>query len=278
MAEPGRLVVVATPIGNLDDLSPRASAALRDADLVACEDTRRTATLLRHAGSSAPMLPVHEHNEAARASELARRVAAGETIALVSDAGAPSLSDPGVRVVRAVADAGLPVVVIPGPSAVVAALVASGFRTDPFMFVGFVPRKAGERRALIERLAGWEGSVVAFESPNRVAGFLSELAAVDPQRPVAICRELTKVHEEVLRGSAAELAKRVAPGVRGEVTVVVGPSQLPEPEPDVAGAVGVLLGAGLSAAKAAEVAAALGLASRNAAYREALAAASRTER
>ena len=234
--------------------------------------------MLRHAGSHAPMLPVHEHNEAARASELARRVAAGETIALVSDAGAPSLSDPGVRVVRAVADADLPVVVIPGPSAVVAALVASGFRTDPFMFVGFVPRKAGERRALIERLDGWEGSVVAFESPNRVAAFLAELAAVDPQRPVAVCRELTKLHEEVLRGSAAELARRLAPGARGEVTVVIGPSQRPEPEPDVAGAVGVLLGAGLSAAKAAEVAAALGLASRNAAYREALAAASRTER
>jgi 16S rRNA (cytidine1402-2'-O)-methyltransferase len=278
MADPGRLVVVATPIGNLDDLSPRASAALRDADVVACEDTRRTATLLRHTGSDAPMLPVHEHNEATRAAELARRVAAGETVVLVSDAGAPSVSDPGVRVVRAVADAGLPVVVIPGPSAVVAALVASGFRTDPFMFVGFLPRKAGERRGLIERLDHWEGSVVAFESPNRIAGFLAELAAADPQRPVAVCRELTKLHEEVVRGSAEELARRLAPGVKGEVTVVIGPSSRPKTVPDVSGTVGVLLGAGLSAAKAAEVAAALGLAPRNAAYREALAAASRTER
>jgi len=146
------------------------------------------------------------------------------------------------------------------------------------MFVGFVPRKAGERRRLIERLDRWTGSVVAFESPNRVAGFLAELAAADPDRPVAVCRELTKLHEEVLRGSAAELAERLSSGARGEVTLVIGPSSRPEPAPDVAGAVGVLLDAGLSAAKAAEVVAALGLAPRNAAYREALAAASRAAR
>lgn len=277
MAETGTLLVVATPIGNLDDLSPRAAAALRDAGLVACEDTRRTATLLRHAGASTPMIPVHEHNEAARAADLVRRIGAGETVALVTDAGMPAVSDPGARVIAAVAQAGLPVVVIPGPSAAVAALVASGLPTEPVAFVGFLPRKAGDRARLLSRFADWPGSVVAFESPKRVAAVLAEIAAGEPDRPVAVCRELTKIHEETLRGTAASVAARVAEGIRGEVTLVIGPASAPPPATDEAAAVAILLDAGLSPAKAAEVAAALGLASRNDAYRLALAADSRSD-
>ena len=274
----GRLVVVATPIGNLDDLSPRAAAALVAADLVACEDTRRTATLLRHAGSAAPMLPVHEHNEAARAEDLVRRIRVGTSVALVSDAGFPAVSDPGARIVRAAIDAGIEVTVIPGPSAVAAALVASGLPTEPFAFVGFLPRRAGERARLFERFAGWPGSVVAFESPNRLGGALADLAGFDPGRRVAVCRELTKLHEEVVRGTAAELADRYSGTVKGEVTVVIGPSASGLPERDVDAAMDVLLSAGLTPAKAAEVAAALDVAPRNVAYRAALTASRRSDK
>lgn len=272
----GRLVVIATPIGNLDDLSPRAAAALVGADLVACEDTRRTATLLRHAGSAAPMLPVHEHNEAARGEDLVRRIRAGATVALVTDAGFPAVSDPGARIVCAAIGAGLALTVIPGPSAVDAALVASGLPTEPFAFVGFLPRRAGERVRLFERFAGWPGSIVCFESPNRLGRSLADLAAFDPGRRVAVCRELTKVHEEVVRGTAAELADRYSGAVRGEVTVVIGASAARPPGRDVDAAIDVLLSAGLAPAKAAEVAAALDVAPRNVAYRAALAAAKRS--
>jgi 16S rRNA (cytidine1402-2'-O)-methyltransferase len=273
----GRLVVVATPIGNLDDLSPRAAAALVSADVVACEDTRRTATLLRHAGSAAPMLPVHEHNEAARSKDLVGRMRAGATVALVSDAGLPAVSDPGARIIRAAIDAGLDVTVIPGPSAVAAALVASGLPTEPFTFVGFLPRRPAERARLFEWLERWPGTVVAFESPNRLARTLAELAAADPSRELAVCRELTKVHEEVARGTASDLAARFAGAVKGEVTVVIGPPRFAASGADVRHAVAVLLDAGLGAAKAAEVAAALGIAPRNAAYRAALSAAKRAD-
>lgn len=277
---PGRLLVVATPIGNLDDLSPRAAAALRDADVVACEDTRRTATLLRHAGSSAPMVPVHAHNEAGRAEDLVRRMQEGATIALVSDAGMPGISDPGRRVVAAALDGGLVVSVIPGPSAVEAGLVASGLPVEPFAFVGFFPRKAGERTALFARYDTWPGSVVGFESPRRVGGLLAALAAIDPQRRVAVCRELTKMHEEVVCGTAAQLAARYAEAPYGEVTVVIGPATVPaDADGDrVVHGVAVLMEAGLSPARAADVAAQLGLGARNAAYREALAAVKRTDR
>ena len=165
----GGLLVVATPIGNLGDLSPRAAEALRAADLVACEDTRRTATLLRHAGSSAKMLATHEHNEAARAEELVARVQSGEQVVLVSDAGLPSISDPGQRVVAAFRAAGLDVSVIPGPSAVESALGASGFVAEPYLFVGFFPRKDGDRTALLDRADATGGAVVGFESPKRIA-------------------------------------------------------------------------------------------------------------
>ncbi len=273
----GALWVVATPIGNLEDLSPRAAAALRDADLVACEDTRRTAGLLRHAGSSVPMVPSHAHNEAARAADLCRRMLAGQTVALVSDAGAPGVSDPGARVVEAALAAGVPVVAIPGPSAVQAALAASGLPADRHAFVGFFPRKTAERRELLAALADPPVTVVGFESPRRLPGLLADLAELDPERTVVVCRELTKLHEKVVRGTAAELAERFAEPPKGEVTVVLGPpAPAGEPDPARLGAAAeVLLDAGLAPAKVAEALAALGAAPRNAAYRAALAAAER---
>jgi len=272
----GAIVVVGTPIGNLGDLSPRAADALREADVVACEDTRRTAVLLRHAGADTPMLPTHEHNEAARAADLVARARAGAVVALVSDAGMPAISDPGARVVRAAVEAGVPVRIVPGPSAVEAALVASGLPAEPFAFVGFFPRRAAERRRRLAELGAWPGTVVGFESPNRLPALLADLAAVDPDRRVAVCRELTKVHEEVLRGNAGELAERLTGPVRGEVTVVVGPPPASTPaEGALEAGLALLLAAGLGPARAAEAAAAFGAAPRNAAYRAALRAAER---
>jgi 16S rRNA (cytidine1402-2'-O)-methyltransferase len=268
-------VVVGTPIGNLADLSPRAAEALRAADLVACEDTRRTAPLLRHAGANAPMASLHQHNEAARAADLVARIRDGALVALVSDAGMPLVSDPGARLVRAAIDAGLEVEVVPGPSAVTAALAASGLAGEGgFAFLGFAPRRAAERRRLVERLAGLDVPVVAFESPRRLPGLLAEIAAALPDRPVAVCRELTKLHEEVVRGSAAEVARRLAQPVRGEVTVVVGaaPGAAGTDDARLREVLALLRQAGLGPARAADVAAALGAAPRNRAYREALAA------
>jgi len=271
--EPGRLVLVATPIGNLGDLSPRAVEALRDADVVACEDTRRTATLLRHIGVDTPMVPSHEHNEAGRAADLVSRMLEGGTVALVTDAGMPVVSDPGIRVVRAAVDAGIDVTVVPGPSAVEAAVALAGLPVDPYVFVGFFPRRPAERRDLLTRR---RDTVVGFESPHRVGSLLEDVAAVDPDRQVAVCRELTKLHEEVVRGTAAEVGEALAGGARGEVTVVIGPSTTADAGVDVAEVVGVLLDAGLGPRAASDVASQLGLASRNAAYRAALDAAGRT--
>lgn len=273
----GALVVVATPIGNLADLSPRAVEALREADVVACEDTRRTATLMRHAEASTPLIASHEHNELVRAEEIVQRVAAGQTVALVSDAGTPAISDPGYRAVRAVADAGLAVTVIPGPGAVEAALVASGLPTDSYLFLGFAPTASGARRRLLGRVVAAGETVVLFENPKRLPRLLAELAASDPGRPVAVAREMTKLHEEVVRGSAGDLAERFATPPPGEVTVVVGAAAEPEPAGSEALDPGMdlLLEAGVSPARAAEIAATLGAASRNAAYRAALTAAAR---
>jgi 16S rRNA (cytidine1402-2'-O)-methyltransferase len=273
MTGQGSLAVVGTPIGNLADLSPRAAGALRDADVVACEDTRRTAVLLRHAGSEAPMLALHQHNEAARAADLVARMRDGARVALVSDAGMPLVSDPGARLVRAALDAGLPVRVVPGPSAVTAALAASGLAGEGgFVFLGFAPRRAAERRRLAERLAGLDVPAVAFESPRRLPALLAELAAAMPDRQVAVFRELTKVHEEVVRGTAAEVAARFAEPPRGEVAVVVGaaPAGAAPDEGRLDEVLAVLRDAGLGAGRAADVAAALGVASRNAAYRRAI--------
>jgi 16S rRNA (cytidine1402-2'-O)-methyltransferase len=217
----GRLVVCPTPIGNLEDITLRTLSALREADVVACEDTRRTRVLLDRFGVSAPLVSYHEHNEEARARELVGRMQAGEVVALVSDAGMPLVSDPGFVLVREAVAAGVGIEVLPGPSAVITALVASGLPSSQWKFVGFLPRKASELAAV---LASPE-TLVAFESPKRLA---KSLAAVDPSRQVAVCRELTKVHEEVVRGTAGELAARYADDPpRGEIVLVVGPANDP---------------------------------------------------
>ncbi len=215
----GRLIVCPTPIGNLEDVTLRVLSALREADLIACEDTRRTRTLLDRYGVSSDLLSYHEHNERERASELVRRMQAGANVALVSDAGMPLVSDPGFLLVQACVAAGLAVEVLPGPSAALAALVASALPAERWRFAGFLPRKKGELRAAFGTLE----TLVAFESPKRVAASLAVLAGVDPERPVAVCRELTKLHEEVVRGTAAELAERyAAEPPRGEVVLVIG--------------------------------------------------------
>jgi 16S rRNA (cytidine1402-2'-O)-methyltransferase len=216
----GRLVVCPTPIGNLEDVTLRVLAALKEADLVACEDTRHTKVLLDRHGIRSRLVSFHEHNERSRAQELLQRMRAGAVVALVSDAGTPLVSDPGFALVRACLAAGVALEVLPGPSAVVTALVASGLPVDRWRFVGFLPRAHGELQSL---LADTPETLVAFESPRRVAASLAVLAARDPGRPVAVCRELTKLHEEVRRGTAAELAthyRQSAP--RGEVVLVCG--------------------------------------------------------
>jgi 16S rRNA (cytidine1402-2'-O)-methyltransferase len=215
----GRLVVCPTPIGNLEDITLRVLSALREADVVACEDTRRTGVLLERYGVQATLVPYHEHNERERTADLVARMRAGAVVALVSDAGMPLVSDPGFLLVQGCVAAGLEVEVLPGPSAALAALVASALPADAWRFVGFLPRK---RTGLVE-VFGSPETLVAFESPKRVAASLAVLAELDPHRPVALCRELTKLHEEVVRGDAAGLAARYAEGEpRGEVVLVVG--------------------------------------------------------
>ena len=218
-AVPGRLVVCPTPIGNLEDVTLRVLSALRSADVVACEDTRRTRVLLDRHDVRATLVSLHEHNERARSGDLVARMAGGAVVALVSDAGMPLVSDPGHVLVGETVAAGVPVEVLPGPSAVLAAVVASALPADSWRFVGFLPRKEGALRDVF----GSPETVVAFESPRRLAASLAVLARVDPQRPVAVCRELTKLHEEVVRGAAAGLAERyAAEEPRGEIVVVVG--------------------------------------------------------
>jgi 16S rRNA (cytidine1402-2'-O)-methyltransferase len=266
-AAAGRLVVCPTPIGNLEDVTLRVLAALRDADVVACEDTRRTRVLLDRYGVQARLVSYHEHNERARSPELVKRMRAGDTVALVSDAGMPLVSDPGFVLVQACVAAGLAVEVLPGPSAALAALVASALPAERWRFTGFLPRKRGELRSL---LAEATETLVAFESPRRVPGSLAVLAELDPDRPVAVCRELTKVHEEVVRGTAAELAARYASEApRGEVVLVVGgASEGSDIEDERAlDAVRRLVDAGAKPREAARVVASLTGASANALYR-----------
>src|SRR5438309_3815807 len=217
------LAVCATPIGNLEDVTLRVLAELRDADVVLCEDTRHTRTLLQRHGIDARLLSYHEHNEAARTAELLPRLEAGERMALVTDAGLPGVSDPGARLVRAALEAGVPVTVLPGPSAVETALVASGFAVERYQFLGFLPRGEKALRELWAELAAWPWPAVAFESPKRLPATLRSLADVAPGRELAVCRELTKRFEEVARGSAADLAERFADAPKGEITLVLGP-------------------------------------------------------
>lgn len=217
------LAVCATPIGNLEDVTARVLTELREADVILCEDTRRTRILLdRHEVRARSLVSYHRHNEAARVAELIPRLVAGERIALVSDAGLPGVNDPGARLVSAALEAGLPVSVLPGPSAVETALVASGLVGEQYRFVGYLPRRAAERDALWAEIRDWPHPVVAFEAPGRVRGSLQSLAAVEPARPVAVCRELTKLHEEVVRGPAASVAEAFAADPKGEITLVIG--------------------------------------------------------
>jgi 16S rRNA (cytidine1402-2'-O)-methyltransferase len=266
----GRLVVCPTPIGNLEDVTLRVLSALREADVIACEDTRRTRVLLDRYGVKARLVSYHEHNERARAASLVSRMRDGETVALVSDAGMPLVSDPGYVLVRACVAAGLPVEVLPGPSAALTALVASGLPADSWSFVGFLPRKKGELRRV---LSEGDGTLVAFESPRRVPATLALLASLDPDRPVAVCRELTKAHEEIVRGSAAELAERYAGAPpRGEVVLVIGGAP-PGPVAPAAGepagldALRRLVEAGAKPRKAAAIVAELTGSSANELYR-----------
>ncbi len=219
------LVLAATPIGDPRDASPRLGLELAGADVVAAEDTRRLRRLAGELGVELPgrIVSYHEHNEASRTPDLLEAVTKGERVVLVTDAGMPSVSDPGYRLVRACADADQPVTCVPGPSAVLMALALSGLPVDRFCFEGFLPRKAGERRRLIEDVATERRTMVFFEAPHRIAASLEDMAQLlGPDRPGAVCRELTKTYEEVRRGGLSELAEWAAEGVKGEITIVVG--------------------------------------------------------
>jgi 16S rRNA (cytidine1402-2'-O)-methyltransferase len=263
----GRLVVCPTPIGNLEDVTLRVLKALRSADVVACENTRHTKVLLERHGIAVALVSCHEHNERARAVELVARIRRGEVVALVSDAGTPLVSDPGFALMRSCLQEGLAVEVLPGPSAVTTALVASGLPAERWLFVGFLPRKRSE---LEDLLTCAPETLVAFESPRRLAATLALLAARDPERPVAVCRELTKLHEEVARASARELAEHYGRGpVRGEVVLVIGAVARAESRRNEAlGALRELLDAGARPRPAAAAVAKLTGVRANELYRE----------
>src|SRR3954471_19228933 len=248
------LAVCATPIGNLEDVTLRVLAELRAADVVLCEDTRHTRTLLARHGIEAKLVSYHEHNEAARTAELVPRLAAGDRVALVSDAGMPGVSDPGARLVRAALEAGVEVTVLPGASAVETALVASGLVEEQYRFLGFLPR--GEKRLaeLWRELETWPWPAVAFESPQRLPATLRSLASAAPTREVAVCRELTKRFEEIARGATSEVAKRFAEPPKGEITLVLGPGAgLPVDDAPALDAVAELVAAGVPRKLAAEI-------------------------
>jgi 16S rRNA (cytidine1402-2'-O)-methyltransferase len=240
----GRLVLAATPIGDADDAPPRLARLLAEADVVAAEDTRRLRRLTAALGVEprGRLVSYHEHNEQARAAELVAAALDGATVLVVTDAGMPSVSDPGLRVVRAAVEAGVRVTAVPGPSAVLTALALSGLATDRFCFEGFLPRKPGERRRALEGLSGERRTMVFFEAPHRVAATLADMATVlGADRPAALCRELTKTYEEVRREPLGALAAAAAEGVLGEVTLVVAGAPAPAPVTDVAGLVPAVL-------------------------------------
>ena len=221
--QPGTLYLVATPIGNLEDITLRALRTLKECDVVAAEDTRRTGQLLKHFNLSKPLLSYFQFNEAKRSEEIIERLRRGEKIALVTDAGSPGISDPGERVVQAARAAGLRVESVPGPCALVTALTASGLPTDEFHFIGFLPHKSGQRRKQLEAMQHFAGTLVLYESPYRIEKLLTELVGVFPERPVVLARELTKKFEEFLRGTAAELLEVTKKrSLKGEFVVLVG--------------------------------------------------------
>ncbi len=264
------LAVCATPIGNLEDLTLRVLRELTEATLVLCEDTRQTRVLLQRHGIAARTLSYHRHNEARRTAEVLPRLEAGERIALVSDAGLPSISDPGTRLIDAALEAGIRVSVLPGPSAVETALVASGFGEGRYQFLGYLPRRKGELEALWQELAAWPHAAVAFEAPQRVGASLTSLAQAAPDRRVAVCRELTKRFEEIVRGSPAELADRFGEAPKGEITIVLagvpGAARLPPDLEQGRKAVRELVEAGLPRRQASELVARLTGASRRVLY------------
>jgi 16S rRNA (cytidine1402-2'-O)-methyltransferase len=246
----GTLYVVATPIGNLEDITLRALRVLKEADLIACEDTRHTRRLLDHYGIGTRALSYHEHNEQERASQLVERLLAGESIAVVSDAGTPLISDPGYRIVVEAARSGVAVVPVPGASALLSALAASGLPTDSFFFGGFLPAKAGQRRRALEEVKALAATLVFYEAPHRIAEALADIGEVLGERETVVARELTKMHEEFLRGTPAEIANRLSErgSVRGEITIVIGrgAAEARRDERPIAQAVDELVASGLA--------------------------------
>ena len=222
----GKLYICATPIGNLEDITLRVMRTLKEVDLIAAEDTRVTRKLLSRYDISTPITSYYEHNEAVKGKELVEAMGAGKTIALVSDAGMPGISDPGHRLIKLCIERGIPVEALPGPSSLITALVISGLPTDTFVFQGFLPRKKGERTALLEELLRTGRTTILFESPRRLKATIAEIAHIDPMRSTVIARELTKKFEEVIRGSAAELLERLDTAeIKGEVVLLFGPGQ-----------------------------------------------------
>ncbi len=267
------LAVCATPIGNLQDVTLRVLDELAEADLVLCEDTRRTRILLDRYGLSARLLSYHEHNEAARTADVLPQLEAGARVALVSDAGLPGVSDPGARLIAAALERGVPVTVLPGASAVETALVASGFASERYQFLGYLPRGESALGALWDELRRWPWPAVAFESPRRLPRTLASLAGAMPERPVAVCRELTKQFEEVVRGIPPQLAARFSEPPKGEITLVLGPSDPARSDEDEQGALaalGELVSAGVPRRQAADLVARLTGMSRNRLYRRSL--------
>ena len=260
------LSVCATPIGNLEDVTLRVLRELGEADVILCEDTRRTRVLLERHGIRGTLVSYHEHNEAKRTAELLPRLVAGERMALVTDAGMPGISDPGARLIGAALEAGVQVTVLPGASSVETALVASGLVGERYQFVGYLPRGEKALAALWEELSGWPWPVVAFESPRRLPRTLRSLAGAMPERRVAVCRELTKAFEEIARGTAEELATRCAEPPKGEIVLVLGASEAVVDEVAAVDAVVELVGAGVPRRQAAAVVARLTGASRNALF------------
>jgi 16S rRNA (cytidine1402-2'-O)-methyltransferase len=265
------LAVCATPIGNLDDVTLRVLAELREADLVLCEDTRHTKVLLdRHGVRARKLLSYHRHNEAQRTAQVLPRLHAGERVALASDAGLPGINDPGARLVAAALDEGLPVTVLPGPTAVATALVASGYVGERYQFLGYLPRGEAALAAMWEELAGWPHPAVAFESPQRLPVSLASLARVHPERRVAVCRELTKRFEEVVRGNAVDVAARFRQPPKGEITLVVAGASVAVDDRAALEAVAELLASGTPRRAAADVVSRLTGVPRNRLYRDSL--------
>ena len=225
----GTLYLVATPIGNLEDITLRALRVLREVDLIACEDTRHTRKLLDHYGIHKPTLSYHEHNEAQRSGELLEKLRQGTSVALVSDAGTPLVSDPGYRLVSKAIQNGIPIEPLPGASAILAALTASGLPTDAFLFGGFLPARPGPRRKLLAKLKEEPATLVFYEAPHRIREALEDIDAVLGARPVVVAREMTKIHQEFLRGTAAGLRQALAgrPSLKGEITLLIGRAAAP---------------------------------------------------